>query len=136
MTAVRFFQDARAIESLRESDFDTVSAYGEVIDNSLEAGATEVKVKFVTEPKRGREQILSLAFGDLEGGAGLQGSFQENVYRGYSLLPNYRSFSGGVLAYERLSLPQVDLEFGARYDTLFLVTVLLFRAALLVQLRL
>jgi iron complex outermembrane receptor protein len=58
------------------------------------------------------------AIGDLEGGIGLQGSFQENVYRGLSLIPNFRSFSGGVFAYERLSLGRVDLEAGARADAL------------------
>jgi len=93
MTAVRFFQDARAIESLRESDFDTVSAYGEVIDNSLEAGATEVKVKFVTEPKRGREQILSLAFGD--NGSGMTDETLHNCLTiGWSSRYNSRSGIG------------------------------------------
>ncbi|MBX2798139.1 MAG: TonB-dependent receptor [Myxococcales bacterium] len=57
-------------------------------------------------------------FGQLEGGVGLQGSFQENVYRGLSLIPSYRSFSGGAFAYERLSLARVDLEVGARIDAL------------------
>jgi iron complex outermembrane receptor protein len=60
----------------------------------------------------------SYAIGDLDGGVGVQGSFQENVYRGLSLIPNYRSFSGGVFAYERLSLGRVDLEAGARADAL------------------
>lgn len=65
MSDVRFFQDARAIESLRESDFDTVSAYGEVLDNSMEAGATEIKVRFATESvRKGYEAIASVAFGD------------------------------------------------------------------------
>jgi iron complex outermembrane receptor protein len=62
--------------------------------------------------------IASYIIGDLEGGIGMQGSFQENVYRGLSLIPNYRSFSGGVFAYERLSLGRVDLEAGARADAL------------------
>ncbi|MDG1480660.1 MAG: TonB-dependent receptor [Myxococcota bacterium] len=57
-------------------------------------------------------------FGDLEGGLGLQGSFQENVYRGLSLIPNYRGFSGGLFGYERLSLGRVDVEAGARTDAL------------------
>ena len=61
---------------------------------------------------------VSYAVGDLEGGVGIQGSFQENVYQGLSLIPNFRSFSGGLFAYERLSLERVDLEAGARADTL------------------
>jgi len=65
-----------------------------------------------------RHRVVALPFGDLEGGAGLQGSFQENVYRGYALLPNYRSFGGGVFAYERLAMGRVDVELGGRVDGL------------------
>jgi iron complex outermembrane receptor protein len=61
---------------------------------------------------------VSNDIGDLDGGVGLQGSFQENVYRGLSLIPSYRSFSGGLFAFERLSLGRVDLEAGARADAL------------------
>jgi iron complex outermembrane receptor protein len=59
-----------------------------------------------------------LYFGQIEGGLGFQGNFQENVYRGYSLLPNYRSFGGGVFVFERLSQSRVDLEAGLRVDGL------------------
>lgn len=52
----------------------------------------------------------------LEGGLGASGSFQENVYRGLPLIPNHRSGSGGVYAFERLSTSRFDLEIGARYD--------------------
>lgn len=58
------------------------------------------------------------AFGQLEGGLGLQGGFQENVYTGLPLIPNFRSFSGGLFAYERLSMARVDFEVGARADAL------------------
>jgi len=54
----------------------------------------------------------------LEGGLGLQGIFQENVYGGYSLLPNYRAFGGGLFAFERLDLGRGAVEAGARYDRL------------------
>jgi hypothetical protein len=61
----------KAIASLRESDFDTSSAVGEVIDNSIQAGATEVNVLAgeIELPARGRRQtgstqITELAFGD------------------------------------------------------------------------
>lgn len=59
-----------------------------------------------------------LAGGDLEGGAGAQGSFQENVYRGYSMIPNYRGFGGGIFGFERLSFGRFAVEVGGRYDTL------------------
>ncbi len=54
----------------------------------------------------------------LEGGLGLQGTFQENVYRGLPLIPNFRAFGGGVFGFERLSFDRSDLELGARYDHL------------------
>lgn len=59
-----------------------------------------------------------LAFGDLTGGLGVQGMLQENVYQGYSLLPNFRGFGLGVFAYERLALSRVDIEAAVRHDTL------------------
>ena len=71
-----------------------------------------------------RHSVVSLPFGELDGGMGVQGTFQENVYRGYALLPNYRSFGGGVFAYERLSLARVDIEAGARLDGLARVAFL------------
>ncbi len=54
----------------------------------------------------------------LRGAVGVQGSVQENVYRGLPLLPNYRSFAAGVFGFERLAWGRVDLEVGARYDRL------------------
>jgi iron complex outermembrane receptor protein len=54
----------------------------------------------------------------LRGEIGAQGLFQENVYRGLTLLPNYRSFAVGAFATGRMSLPRADLELGVRYDHL------------------
>ena len=54
----------------------------------------------------------------LTGGLGLQSSFQENVYQGLPLLPNFRAANFGVFGFERLSLHTIDLEIGARYDLL------------------
>ena len=54
----------------------------------------------------------------LEGGFGVQGGWQDNLYSGLDLLPNYRGLSGGIFAYERLVLAKVDIEVGARYDHL------------------
>ena len=59
-----FFEDKYAIQSLREDDFDDLSAYGEAIDNSLQADASEIKIKFITEKRRQRYDIQALAFGD------------------------------------------------------------------------
>ena len=52
----------------------------------------------------------------MEGGLGVQGTFQENVFIGYSLIPNYRTFSGGIFAFERLSLEKGDIDIAIRYD--------------------
>ena len=54
--------------------------------------------------------------GRLEGLMGLSGMFQDNVYRGWQLLSDYRALSGGIFALERLVLGNVELEAGARYD--------------------
>lgn len=54
----------------------------------------------------------------LTGEVGIQGTFQENVYQGLSLIPNYRNFSGGIFAYERLALERLDIEVGVRADAL------------------
>ncbi len=62
---VQFFKNERAIQSLRESDFDAVSAYGEVIDNAIQADAGRVQIRFATEPpKHGYSHIEYVAFGD------------------------------------------------------------------------
>ena len=53
---------------------------------------------------------------DLEGGVGLTSAFQENVYAGLPLIPNHRSFTGGVFGYERLNTPKGAVDLGARYD--------------------
>ncbi len=62
---MKFFEDHRALDSLRHSDFDALSAYGEVIDNSLQANASTVNISFeLSAIKHNYEQIETLAFGD------------------------------------------------------------------------
>ena len=57
--------------------------------------------------------------GKLTGGIGAQGIFQENVYRGLTLLPNYRGFGGGIFGFERLDTGGAwAFEAGARFDAL------------------
>jgi hypothetical protein len=50
-----------ALESFRDSDFDCYSAYGEVIDNSVQAHAKNIRIKF--DPK-GAEDIDRIVFSD------------------------------------------------------------------------
>ncbi len=48
-----FVEQDTALESMRASDFDCYSAYGEVIDNSIQAYATDIRIFF--EEKKDRE---------------------------------------------------------------------------------
>ena len=64
---VRLFEDANALDSLRNSDFDAVSAYGEVVDNAIEAEATSVNIVFRADRDK-PEHIACVAFGDDGGG--------------------------------------------------------------------
>lgn len=61
---------------------------------------------------------VDLPRGWLEGGLGLASSFQENVYSGLPLVPNFRGFGGGIFGWERWRLPGLAVEVGARYDHL------------------
>jgi hypothetical protein len=71
---VRIFSDAQAIQSERASDFDVYSAYGEVLDNSIEAEADNIRIRFKTSIDKKRSDdfnktknflhIDSVAFGD------------------------------------------------------------------------
>lgn len=100
---VSLIQTAHAIESLRESDFDTYSALGEVIDNSLQAEASQIHVgvKKVDKPKSkgpGRSPkysyiITELAVGD--DGCGMDsGTLHQCLQLGFSTRYNDRSGIG------------------------------------------
>lgn len=61
----RIFQDGPAIESFRASNFDSLSAYGEVVDNSIQAHAKHIRIRFfVEEARHGRQAIQKVVFGD------------------------------------------------------------------------
>ncbi|MBK6900767.1 MAG: ATP-binding protein [bacterium] len=64
---VRLVDDARAILSMRESDFDAYSAYGEVVDNSIQAESSFSRIRVNASSQRsGRSYraINEIAFGD------------------------------------------------------------------------
>jgi len=65
-TEVRIFSDAQALESERHSDFDIYSSFGEVIDNSIQADATEIRIAFTDriEPHKRKPRLDVVAFGD------------------------------------------------------------------------
>ncbi len=89
----------QAIASLRESDFDTCSAVGEIIDNSLQAGASEINlsVKEMELPNRGRRKsvttIVESACGD--DGCGMDAEVLHRCLQlGYSTRYNKRDGIG------------------------------------------
>jgi len=47
----KFINDALALKAFRHSDFDVYSAYGEVVDNSIQANAKWVKIKIDSRAK-------------------------------------------------------------------------------------
>ena len=61
-------QEFHLIQSLRSSDFDRYSAYGEIYDNSIQANAKNICTQIsYTSTKRGNknfELIDSIVFGD------------------------------------------------------------------------
>ena len=67
---VRLVNDGTALLSMRDSDFDAYSALGEVIDNSIQAGAKNVRIKmnYITEAggrrKKGYAVVEDILFGD------------------------------------------------------------------------
>ena len=94
--SVALVESGAALESMRNSDFDVYSAYGEVIDNAIQANATEIRVLIAFKPalaKHQREPIEFVAFGD--NGIGME---QEVLHRclqlGYSTRYNDRSGIG------------------------------------------
>ncbi len=94
--SVKLVNDATALLSLRDSDFDAYSAFGEVVDNSIQAKATSVRIQFEHIPSKSRSRyriLRSLAFGD--NGVGMN---SETLHRclqlGYSTRYNDRSGIG------------------------------------------
>lgn len=60
----------------------------------------------------------SVLGGSLQGGLGIQGLFQENVYRGLPLIPNFRALGGGAFLFQRVSVARATLELALRHDLL------------------
>ncbi len=95
---VRLINEGMAILSFRESNFDAYSAYGEVIDNSIQANSTEIKIHMDYSTKnRGRgpnrEPINYVAFGD--NGHGMDAEVLHRCLQlGYSSRYNDRSGIG------------------------------------------
>jgi iron complex outermembrane recepter protein len=61
-------------------------------------------------------------FKNLLGSIGISGMRQANVYQGRPLVPNFRSYNGGVFWIERWARQKYELEIGVRYDYKWLKT--------------
>lgn len=59
-----FVEQDTALESMRASDFDCYSAYGEVIDNSIQAKATDIRIKFLEKKGTNQKKIETILFAD------------------------------------------------------------------------
>ena len=89
---VKLVDDARAIVSMRESDFDAYSAMGEIIDNSIQAKAEMIKMRM--DHGGGNKQIVrSVAFGD-DGHGMNKEVLHQCMQLGYSSRYNDRSGIG------------------------------------------
>lgn len=92
MSGVSLVDDGCALLSMRSSDFDAYSAIGEVIDNSIQAGAKNIRLLVKFQPSR-QEPITSIAFGD--DGAGMSSDILHRCLQlGYSTRFNDRSGIG------------------------------------------
>ena len=91
--SVKLVNDATALLSMRESDFNATSAYGEVIDNSIEANAENIKIYFEYEQGTQQEAINWVAFGD--DGSGMSPDLLHHCLQlGYSSRYNKRDGIG------------------------------------------
>lgn len=93
---VPLVESGRALDSMRNSDFDVCSAYGEVIDNAIQAEAQNVKISMVYKartPAMKNEPIERIAFGD--DGYGMDAEILHSCLQlGYSSRYNDRSGIG------------------------------------------
>ena len=94
MGSVNIVHVGRALESLRNSSFDTVSAIGEVIDNSIQADAKNIKISIEkSEDNRHRIDLLGVVFAD--DGKGMDKQILHNCMQlGYSERYNDRKGIG------------------------------------------
>lgn len=85
-----------ALESLRSSDFDTYSAYGEVIDNSIQANASKIWIylKERTDRTRSRKSQIGQAVFVDDGDGMSHGDLHKCLKLGHSSRYNDRSGIG------------------------------------------
>jgi hypothetical protein len=90
-----FVEQDTALESMRASDFDCYSAYGEVIDNSIQAHATDIRLHFEEVPNLvgNKRKISKVYFAD--NGSGMNADLLHKCLKlGHSSRYNDRSGIG------------------------------------------
>lgn len=94
--SVPLVESGTAIESMRNSDFDVYSAYGELVDNSLQAEAATIRIQINYKPKTPSspsEPIEKFVVGD--DGKGMDGEVLHRCLQlGYSSRYNDRNGIG------------------------------------------
>jgi hypothetical protein len=88
--SVKPFSAGHTLESLRDSDFDSCSALGEVVDNSIQANASSVRIHFTN---LNRDQLKSVVFID-DGDGMTKETIQHCLRLGWSSRYNDRSGIG------------------------------------------
>lgn len=95
-SSISLVDDGAALLSMRNSDFDVYSAYGEVIDNAIQASANNIQIKLAYRQATGNaklEPIESITFGD--DGSGMETGVLHRCLRlGYSSRYNDRTGIG------------------------------------------
>jgi hypothetical protein len=95
MPSVCLFNDSDAIASLRDSDLDPLGAYAGIIDNSIQAGASTIRIRFSRGTGRNGSGavIRSVAFAD--DGTGMEEATLHNCLQlGWSSRYNNRDGIG------------------------------------------
>ena len=92
-----FIEQSQGLESMRASDFDCYSAYGEIIDNSIQARARLIKIHFDIgideDSPRAKRKLKKILFAD--NGHGMnQNELHKCLKIGYSSRYNDRSGIG------------------------------------------
>jgi hypothetical protein len=99
-TTVALIKIDTALKSLRSSEFDTPAAVGELIDNSIQAGATIIRIKLSETPRtpaknKKKETMVVDRIAVADDGAGMNRDvLRESLVLGYSTRYNQRNGMG------------------------------------------
>jgi hypothetical protein len=108
-TSADIIQVDTALESMRDSGFDLTAAVGEPIDNSIEAGASSIRVQTYYDAKRNSIQEIAVA----DNGVGIDSAIVAHVLSmGYSTRYGQR----GGLGRFGVGLKLAGLSLGRRID--------------------